>query len=289
MKLVLHPATQDAVEQFLVKPGHALLIEGPSGAGKSTLAAYIATQLLDIEPEALNHYPFFQLVTTTEKTISIDVIRDVQRFMRLKTLGTERAIRRILIVQDAQYLTVEAQNAFLKLLEEPPADTIIIMTTVNQSALLPTIRSRAQHLRVNVPSQASLVSWYGQQGIKKTEIDKAYYMSEGHVGLMSALLIGDEAHPLVAQIQIAKKLLSLTAFERLTMVDQLTKQRIETEQLLQALQLICHAGLIVATEQGQLAVTKRWHNSLRKLTGAEQSYQANPNLKLLMTDLLLGL
>lgn len=289
MKLVLNPNTQEAVNNFLNSPSHALLIEGQNGAGKGALAAQIALQLLEIEPNALTRYPFFQLIEPTDKVISIETIRSVQQFMRLKSLGKSKNIRRILIVECAQSLTVEAQNAFLKLLEEPPSDTVIIMTVVNQSDLLPTIRSRAQHLRIISPLKTDLVKHFTDQGYRPEEIEIAYRMSEGNTGLMYALLSHDNDHPLVVQIKNAKKLLSLPAFERLTMSDQFIKQRDEAEQLVGALQLVCHAGLSQAVQKGHVPVIKRWHKSLRKLTEVDKNLQSNPNLKLLITDLLIGL
>ena len=289
MKLVLHPNTQNEAQNFLNNPSHALLIEGQIGSGKGALATQIASQLLQIEPDTLVRYPFFQLITPTEKVISIDAIRSAQQFMRLKTLGKSSNIRRVLVVENAQTLTIEAQNAFLKLLEEPPEDTVIIMTVINQSDLLPTIRSRTQHLRIVTPLKDNLEKHFLEQGYQIAEIETAYRMSEGNSGLMHALLANDSELPLVAQIKIAKMLLSLTVFERLIMSDQFTEQRSEAEHLVSALQLVCHAGLSQSAQRGQVEVMKRWHKSLHKLTEADKSLRSNPNLKLLTTDLLMSL
>src|SRR3990167_2539110 len=112
MNLVLHPNTETAIKRYLGKPGHALLIEAADGAGKGALAAYIASCLLGTEVNRLSRQPFFQIV---------------------RTIGSSHSIRRVLVLENAELLTIEAQNAFLKLLEEPPADTVIILTVVNQS------------------------------------------------------------------------------------------------------------------------------------------------------------
>jgi len=50
------------------------------------------------------------------------------------------------IIPDAHLLTIAAQNALLKTIEEPPANTIMLLETLSEDALLPTIRSRCQHI-----------------------------------------------------------------------------------------------------------------------------------------------
>lgn len=287
MNLILHATTQDALRRFLAQPSHAVLIEGHTGSGKGSLAAYIASSVLKIDSKTLFRHPFFQLVTPVDGVITIEAIRSVQRFMRLKTVGKTETIRRILIVEDVQTMTLEAQNAFLKLLEEPPADTLILLTVVNQSVLLPTIRSRVQYIRMHAPSKPDLERFFSLQNFSAKDISRTFHISQGQVGLMSALLAEDRQHPLIVQIEQAKKLLSMPVFERLAAADQLAKQRVEVQQLVDALQLVIHAALVQASAKSQLATVKRWHRSLGYLTKAQKKLTANPNLKLVMTDLLL--
>jgi len=289
MKLVLHSNTQKAIQGIVSKPSQALLIIAPEGAGKGSLALYIACKVLNIDESKLLQYPYKLQISPVDQAISIDTIRSVQQFMRLKTTGRAQAIRRLIIIEGAETLTIEAQNAFLKMLEEPPADTIIIMTCANEHSLLPTIMSRVQSLRVTPPSKASLDDYYTEQGFDQTDVDKAFYISHGQPGLMAGLLNENSDHPLIAHIETAKRLLSASTFERLTMVDQLSKQRTEMRQLIRALQLTCHAALTQASQRGQLAQVKRWHGLLSRLNLAERYMDSNPNLKLLMTDLSLGL
>lgn len=89
-------------------------------------------------------------VTTIEKdaetksvtqSIGIDMVKLIQKKIFLKPL---KSAHKIVIIEDAQLLTPEAQNALLKVLEEPPANTSLILGTVTKEALLPTIQSRCQ-------------------------------------------------------------------------------------------------------------------------------------------------
>jgi DNA polymerase-3 subunit delta' len=66
------------------------------------------------------------------------------------------ARRRIVIISDAGTMNPAAGNALLKILEEPPADTILILVTTQATDLLPTIVSRCQHLRFNSISKENL-------------------------------------------------------------------------------------------------------------------------------------
>lgn len=73
--------------------------------------------------------------------------------------------RKFGIIEDADRMGVEAQNALLKTLEEPPPETTIILATANPSSLLPTTRSRCQFL--SVPDNGSVFEFEGQQQVKE--------------------------------------------------------------------------------------------------------------------------
>lgn len=72
-------------------------------------------------------------------SLGIDDVKAMQQKLYLKPFrGNQKAV----IIQDSHLLTIEAQNALLKVLEEPPENTLIILTAENGDALLPTVRSR---------------------------------------------------------------------------------------------------------------------------------------------------
>ncbi len=72
-------------------------------------------------------------------TIGIEIIRTLQKTIYLKPL---RGLTKLILLKNAHNLTTDAQNAMLKLLEEPPDNTIIVLTATNKELLLSTIRSR---------------------------------------------------------------------------------------------------------------------------------------------------
>lgn len=146
---------------------HALLFSGAAGLGKRTLALEFAKALLcfqhngtdgceacrlmNLQDGNLSH-PDFVLVQhewddkkdRLRDTIIIDQIRE----LTAKTaLAPVMSPTRVCIVEDADTMLPAAANAFLKLLEEPPAGWVIILLAANVNRLLPTIMSRVVQLR----------------------------------------------------------------------------------------------------------------------------------------------
>lgn len=288
MDLLLHPSTKTRIEKFLLKFTHSIIIEGAEGVGKTTLASYLSSKLLDITEDKLSSYSYYLLLQPIDNTISIDNIRSCTQFMRLKTLG-KNTIRRVLLIENAQYMTIEAQNAFLKLFEEPPKDTVIILTVTNSQKLLHTIQSRAQIISVKNPSFNDTKEYFSKLKFSDEEIQKAYNISEGRTGLMSAILKDNTEHPLLNKINEAKAILRDSLFDRMKRVDELSKLKPEIPSLLQALAIVCRAAMHQSSEKNNTLGVKRWLHSLKTITNAEQLLSHNPNMKLLISDLMLNL
>ena len=135
---MLHSAAARFLEQLAKEPPQALLFVGPSGVGKRQAVFAWAKQAHDLEPWQV------QLVEPNEKgNIAAESIRELYQFTRVKQAGP-----RLIAIIDAQGLSEAAQNAFLKLLEEPGNNVHFVLTTNNVQRLLPTIRSRAQELAI---------------------------------------------------------------------------------------------------------------------------------------------
>ncbi|WDV45977.1 DNA polymerase III subunit delta' C-terminal domain-containing protein [Clostridiaceae bacterium M8S5] len=141
----------------IIKSGkvvHAYLFRGTKSLGKFTTAKIFAKTLLCskkgdtpcnscpscIKFDSLNH-PDFHVIKAEGKSIKKAQIDKIQSSINL--LPNE-GDKKIYIIKDANNMTVEAQNCFLKTLEEPPKHAIIIMTCVNSYNLLETIVSRMQ-------------------------------------------------------------------------------------------------------------------------------------------------
>src|SRR4051812_580684 len=111
--MVLHPFTQQQLNSFIAKPSHAVALIGPTGSGKVFLAEYLAAKVLALRPEDFAAYPYKKLVSPASgKALGIEAIRQIEHFLALKVPRQAR-FNRAVIIEAAQLLTQEAQNALL--------------------------------------------------------------------------------------------------------------------------------------------------------------------------------
>ncbi len=288
-KLLLHIDSRQQLDQFIDKPSHALMIIGPAGSGKFTTAAHLTSQILQADEDGLTNSTKILIIKPTGQTISIDQIRQLQAFVKLKTFGAQ-PIRRAVIIKDADNMTTEAQNALLKLLEEPPEDTLIVLTVTQTNALLPTITSRVQKINMKLSHKRDLLKYFDGLGHKAKDVEQAYYLSEGLVGKMSQLLKPDTDSNFSEQINTAKQILQMTTFERLGAVSELSKQeKPALGELLAAFEVIASSALRQVARKNDALATKRWQQILKSVMSARSDLAKNANSKLLLTDLLLNI
>ncbi len=286
--VILHDQTREQLEHFSHDPAHALLLVGADGIGKTTVAELLLAQLLALEINKLTQYPQFLRVQPDGDSISIEAIRQLQKFLQLKTFGTQ-PLRRAVLIEHAQGLTTEAQNAYLKLLEEPPADTIMILTVDSPQSLLPTILSRMQTITVHLPEASQLQSLLQQSTKDETAKRQAYFLSGGLPGLLTALIQDDATHPLVDAVATAKDILQKQPFERLAMVDALSKQKEQTRAVLGALERIAQTGLAQATAKQDSKRIAQWHRIRKEVLKTSGALNRSANAKLAVSNLFLHL
>lgn len=275
--LVIHPATERQLQVLSSNPGHAIILAGPSGSGKRSLAEALLATILGVE--SLSGHPYVMSIASPDgKAIGIESVRELEQFLSLKVPG--KAVHdRAVLIQDAQLLSLEAQNALLKTLEEPPNGTVLVMTVNHAQALLPTIRSRSQLVQVGKPSKTDLEAYFSGN---HPSIDKAYAISGGLPGLMHSLL-EDEEHPLLQATVMARDILSKTTYERLLLVDELSKNKNLAQDTAFILQQMAHAGL----QRGKGA--NKWPKVLTASYEAAEQLTGNAQSKLVLTKLMLSM
>lgn len=170
------------------RPAQALLLAGPRGIGKGALAQAWAQTLLCEAPQpdgsacgscpachwfGAGTHPDFHAITLQEKTtkegdtrmataIEVDQAREAVDFVRLSTY---RAGHRVVLVNPADTLNVASANALLKVLEEPPLNTVFVLVSDQPRRLLPTIRSRCARFDIGLPPDAQAAQWLSSQGV----------------------------------------------------------------------------------------------------------------------------
>lgn len=282
MDLLLHSQTKSALDFFIANPAQGLLITGEDGSGKGSLASYIVEALVTGKQSQ-----YIKLIGQDNLVIPIEAIREIIQFTKLTVPGVG-VFRRAIIVEHAHNLTIEAQNALLKLLEEPPANTLIILTVNRATELLPTISSRLQSIAV-LPIALNSAIKYFKDEFPVNEITPNFHISGGNVGLLSVLLNQKSEHTLVDHISLAKQILSSSMFEKLAMVDYLSKQKEDIDFILLSLMRVSRAALQQAITTSNTKNIIRWNNSLRHIIKARDMVKSRPNSKLLLTELMLHL
>lgn len=283
--ILLHVSTKKGLDRLISNGTHATMLTGDQGAGKRTVAIKFVEEILG---KTVESNPYILHISSEGKSIGIEQIRELQKFLQLKTSGYA-PIRRAVIVDDADSMTIEAQNALLKVLEEPPEDTVIVLTASKPHQLRPTIHSRVQTIAILQPLKTEVVSYFLNQGYKGADIEKAYMLSNGQIGLLNALLQADQDNSLVKHIETAKQLYGMSPFERLTRVNEFSKDREVLADLLFACKRICVSALEQAALKQQQANIKAWHKQLSLILRAEESLKYTPNTKLLLTDLFISI
>lgn len=285
-----NPRTTKLVAKFIARPSHALLITGPVGSGKYTLAQTVARQLLAAsEDQDLQLHPAIkQPLPLDAPSIPIEFIRELRDFTKLKSAGT-KTIGRVILVPNAERMQIAAANALLKLLEEPPADTVIILTAPSEKVLLPTIVSRTQQLRTMAPELSEVMQHFGAEGFEAAAIQRLYMLSNGRIGLLAALLHEDESHPLAKSVLLAKEILQASQYDRLTKVDELAKDKTSLAVLLDALEQILRAAMSQAATATKLPALQKLHSSLKEVLYAKELLRNNAMSKLVLDNLFLSI
>ena len=150
---------------------HAYVIEGPAGSGRHTLAVGIACELSPAAARKIRdgNCPDVSLISHEEnrKTIGIEAVRTLKE---ASALAPNELEIKYFIIEEADTMTVQAQNAFLKLLEEPPRDMYMMLLCENSSALLPTVLSRAPLIRMQIFTEDELDRYLSANDKKAAEL-----------------------------------------------------------------------------------------------------------------------
>ena len=205
---------------------HALLFSGAAGLGKRTLALEFAKALLCLQHNGTDGCEACRLMNLQDGNLSHpdfvlvqhewddkkDRLRDTIIIDQIRELTAKTALApvmsptRVCIVEDADTMVPAAANAFLKLLEEPPAGWVIILLAANVNRLLPTIMSRVVQLRFQA-IEPQLV----EQALQARQIEPAKAavlarISEGSIGLALNLAAAKGQLDLAGRSWLDKKL-----------------------------------------------------------------------------------
>ena len=189
---------------------HALCLEGEEGTGKKTLARICAAAALCQGPRESRPCGVCPACGKVERGTHPDVMVlsggkgsrsfhiDAIRALRQEAyLSPNEGRAKVFILADAHTMTVQAQNALLKLIEDPPQESLFLLTVRSRQLLLPTILSRVVTLPVEAPTVADCADRLAQlcPGHSPAAREEAARTAWGNVGEALLLLEGGEKHP----------------------------------------------------------------------------------------------
>jgi len=270
----IHAKTLHQLETLVKDLPQSVLVSGPVGIGLKATVTYIA--------HALKAKPVYVLPEKDEKVdlekgvITIDVIRRL--YATTKTVETGK---RLIVIDYAERMSTQSQNAFLKLLEEPGINTHFILLTHSVAKALPTILSRVQIVEVqpiSVDQSSSLL-----EELKVTDAQKRaqlLFIAEGLPALMTRLAADDKAFESRVQIvRDARTYLQGSAYDRLKIALTYKDSRED------ALTVLSDAGKLLkgSIKNGQ---AKDVLQKIDAVLSAHERIEANGNIRLQLASVM---
>lgn len=174
---------------------NSLFIYGEKGLGKKTMAKYIAASIIceeqtgkachacrtcrmvfnDVHPDVITMVP-----EGNNKNFLIDQLRD--SLITDAPIAPSEAVKKVYILPDMDATLTAAQNALLKLVEEPPDNCVIIFTGSSRASLIPTILSRVIPLGIQKLSDNSIREILKEKGYGEIDIESAINTFNGNIG-----------------------------------------------------------------------------------------------------------
>lgn len=256
MKLIGHHQEKLFITKLLNRDydSLSLLYEGVDCIGKKLMALYTArgylcekkqefgcgtckdcrliNNLISNIYQGTNLTPHYDVmvIQSTSSEIKIDQIRSVTQFLQTRS---EKG--KVVIIEKAENMNIESSNAFLKTLEEPPSKSLIILTTSNQSKILPTIVSRVKKIKFKKLTQEDILDILTQMGVEPSKAKKLSEIADGSMCLPMYLLENEniyqyakDLYNLIVNPHHIEGIFSLTS----------TLDNLETEQLIKLFDII---------------------------------------------------
>ncbi len=235
------------------KHSHAYIIEGPEGSGRHTAARLIAQSVL-CNRDSDERFPCGTCLSCRKiadgictdviyvnrgkaASIGIDAMRELKSSLTYAPVESEY---KIYIIEDADKMTVQAQNSLLLSLEEPPSFVVFILICKDSSLLLETVRSRAQTVRMQLFSASEILRYLEENPLKKSKCDPSSAAAScgGAIGKAVSLIEGessDELKDAALCLESLPLLLSKSLTDRLSLVKSFPAKRDDAVRFLKTL------------------------------------------------------
>lgn len=280
MKLVVHEAVRGQIEALAQRRGGTVLLHGKAHVGKRTAALDISRRLncagcsdercRSCRMALGGNHPNIIVVEPDEKgKIGIEAVHELQHALQYEQY--EAAGRRVVIIVAAETLTLPAQNALLKTLEEPPAGTLMLLTAQNPANLLPTVQSRCTMLYMPLLTAAVIREQLARlRPAAAQDAEQIARLSRGAIGqaISFAEVAGERQRGEAIQKAVRAVMAAPSLFERLLAVAAVTP----TEDRAEYLDELMYQVAVAARVSGG-------RNATEAVLHLRQRLQANVNPK----------
>jgi len=275
IKPIMNPASEKLLHAVVKRMPQSLLLTGETGVGLGTISRYIA-ELCKVTPIVILP-EFDEKVDIDKGVIGVDIMRRLYNETRTKTESN-----RIIIIDYAERMTQQAQNAFLKLLEEPGKGVHFILVSHSVSKLLPTILSRTENLDIKLITTEQSEKLLASLGIMDTtKRSQLLFMAKG----MPAELIrlcNDETYfdKRSVTVRDARELLRGSLYQKL-----LIAQRYKDDRASALVLLLDVANILKrsVTARPQMDTISR----IDAILDAYQHIEANGNIRLCLARMVI--
>ncbi len=204
---------------------HAYIFSGQEMVGKRTFAFELVNLVNQTDPgDVLRPDCLFvdSGVSESGQTITIEEIRRIKNFVSLSPYAGPY---KFVVINDAHLMTTEAQNALLKVLEEPSPSSVLILITANPNSLLPTIVSRCQEIKFPPHPRGIIENVLKNSGLPKSEAEFLAEFSNGRVGLVKTVIKEKSFGKIKDSVEELVYLVKADTNERLTIAQKLTDEK----------------------------------------------------------------
>ncbi len=299
------------------KVSHAYILNGPDCSGKMMLAEAFAAALQCEaggaapcgsckscrQADGRNQPDIIYVTHEKPNTLGVDDIRtQINDDIVLKPY---RSRRKVYIVDEAEKMNVQAQNALLKTIEEPPSYAVILLLTDNADGFLPTILSRCVRLDLQAVADGKIRRFLMEEkGIPSYQADICAAFAQGNVGKAVRLSSSEDFNEIKSSaLQLLKRIKDIDLYEMTQAVRQITEYKLEISDYFDLMMIwyrdvllykaTADVNRLVFQEEIYSIKKVASHSSyggiekiLKALDTAKRRMRANVNFELLM-DLLL--
>lgn len=267
MTPLIHPTAKTLLDTFQRELPQSLLLHGEPGVGLFTVASWVAGKDTSTTLHPKN--------AKGERddaggSIGVEAVRNLYESTRSKSTR-----RRVVIIDNAERMSHGAQNAFLKLLEEPNATTHFILTSHQPQQLLPTIRSRVQAVHVHPVTNEQTATLLKTLGVSdQTKRAQLQFVAAGLPAELTRLATDAEYFEKRAGIIAdARDFLQGEAYQKLLVANKYKGDRTAALQLVRSCTGILRRSLSAKPQQGLVS-------QLDRLLATEERLLRNQNVAL---------